>query len=383
VPATVRSQSYIRSRTPGPTSSYGEAMPDDVAELQSAGAWQFFQDMLRDMTSVVTEDAESEREFLEGLRAISRISALCAQLSVEADADHPSFLDICKPNRIGGGPNPDGNYYLAMIRGDRSYRITGHRGSSAYLGLQILAGTGLNPRRMAAYVSDRDLIMVAEQFALILAAERPAELGGAHWVQIPEDASSVVVREYIGDRETEQLATLEITPLDADPIAALTDVALADQLTAMAWTLMKLATLHRTIKPELLEQPNTLVTAVAADLGDADTTPDNLYMIGTFRLEPDEALVLDIEPPNTRYWNVTLENIWHECLEPRRRHSSVTNKGVEPDANGHVHIAISARDLGVGHWLDTGGRQRGFIVLRWLDNPEPPAVTTSIHQELR
>jgi uncharacterized protein DUF1214 len=383
VPATVRSQSYIRSRTPGSTSSYGEAMPDDVAELQSAGAWQFFQDMLRDMTSVVTEDAESEREFLEGLRAISRISALCAQLSVEADADHPSFFDMCTPNRMVGGPNPDGNYYLAMIRGDRSYRITGHRGSSAYLGLQILAGTGLNPRRMAAYVSDRDLIMVAEQFVLILAAERPVELGGAHWVQIPEDASSVVVREYIGDRETEQLATLEITPLDADPIAALTDVALADQLTAMAWTLMKLTTLHRTIKPELLDQPNTLVTAAAADLGDADTTPDNLYMIGTFRLEPDEALVLDIEPPNTRYWNVTLENIWHECLEPRRRHSSVTNKGVEPDANGHVHIAISARDLGVGHWLDTGGRRRGFIVLRWLDNPEPPAVTTSIHQEPR
>ena len=63
----------------------------------------------------------------------------------------------------------------------------------------------------------------------------------------------------------------------------------------MAWTLMKLATLHRTIKPELLEQPNTLLTAQAADLGGADTTPDNLYMIGTFRLEPDQALVLDIQ----------------------------------------------------------------------------------------
>ena len=93
---------------------------------------------------------------------------------------------------------------------------------------------------------------------------------------------------------------------------------------------MKLTTLHRTIKPELLEQPNTLLTAEAADLGDADTTPDNLYMIGTFRLDADESLVLEFEPPDTRYWNVTLENIWHECLEPRRRHSSVTNKGVRP-----------------------------------------------------
>jgi hypothetical protein len=356
-------------------------MPDDVAELQSVGAWQFFQDMLRDMTTVVTEDAESEREFLEGLRAVSRISALCAQLSVEADADQPSFFDMCTPNRMVGGPNPDGNYYLAMIRGDRSYRISGQRGTSTYLGLQILAGTGLNPRRMAAYVSDRDLPVAAGRFELILSTKEPADLGGAHWVQIPEDASSVVVREYFADRGSEQLAELEIEPLDADPVGALTDVALADQLTAMAWTLMKLTTLHRTIKPELLNQPNALVTAQAADLGDADTTPDNLYMIGTFRLEPDEALVLDIEPPDTRFWNVTLENIWHECLEPRRRHSSVTNRGVEPDADGHVRIAISARDLGVGHWLDTGGRHRGFIVLRWLDNPEPPGVATSIHQE--
>jgi hypothetical protein len=173
---------------------------------------------------------------------------------------------------------------------------------------------------------------------------------------------------------------MRIEALDPDPLTPLTDDELAEQFTAMAWTLMKLVTLHRTIKPELLENPNTLLTAEAADLGAADTTPDNLYMMGTFRLEPDQALVLEIEPPDTRYWNVTLENIWHECLEPRRRHSSVTSSGVRPDADGRVRIAISARDNGFGHWLDTGGRHRGFIVLRWLDNPEPPAVAVSVRR---
>jgi hypothetical protein len=362
-------------------------MSDDVAErstrwagLQSVGAWRFFQDMLVDMTTVVAEDAESEREFIEGVRVIARISALCAQLSVEADSDRPSFFDMCTPTQMVGGPNPDGNYYLAMIRGDRSYRITGERGTSAYLGFQILAGTGLSPRRMAGYVSDVDLDVTAGQFALVLSAQKPADLDGAQWLQIPTDASSVVVREYIGDRASEQLAVLDIEALDPDPVAVLTDSALSDQLTAMAWTLVKLATLHRTIKPELLEHPNSLLTAQAADLGAADTTPDNLYMIGTFQLDPDQALVLDIEPPETRYWNITLENIWHECLEPHHRHSSVTNKGVHPGADGHVHIAISARDFEVGHWLDTGGRHRGFVVLRWLDNPEPPTVAISIHQ---
>jgi hypothetical protein len=317
-------------------------MTQDLAKAQdlSKAAWQFFQQMLADVTKIVTDDAESERELLEGLRVIARVSSLCAQLSVEADPDRPSFFDMCSPTRMIGGPNPDGAYYLAMIRGDRRYRIAGSRGTTAYLGFQILAGTGLTPRRMSNYVSDVDLDLTAGEFALVLSADEPADLGGALWVQIPHDASSVVVREYIGDPASEELATMRIEALNPDPVTPLTDGELADQFTAMAWSLMKLVTLHRTIKPELLDTPNTLLTAEAADLGAADTTPDNLYMMGTFRLDPDQALVLDIAPPDTRYWNVTLENIWHECLEPRRRHSSVTNRGVQPDADGRVRIAI-------------------------------------------
>jgi uncharacterized protein DUF1214 len=358
-----------------------------MAETQAPearAAWQFFQQMLADVTKIVTEDAESERELLEGLGVIARVSSLCSQLSVEADPDRPAFFDMCSPTRMVGGPNPDGNYYLAMIRGDRSYRITGTRGTSAYLGFQILAGTGLTPRRMANYVSDTHLTLKpggrGDEFALVLSSEEPADLAGAQWVRIPDDASSVVVREYIGDPASETLATMRIDALDPDPVTPLTDAELADQFTAMAWSLMKLVTLHRTIKPELLNTPNTLLTAEAADLGAADTTPDNLYMMGTFRLEPGQALVLDIEPPDTRYWNVTLESLWHECLEPRRRHSSVTSRAVRPDADGRVRIAISAEDFGLGHWLDTGGRHRGFVVVRWLDNPSPPSVLVSVEE---
>ena len=353
----------------------------DQLAPKARAAWQFFQQMLADVTKIVTEDAESERELLEGLRVIARVSSLCSQLSVEADLDSPSFFDMCSPTRMIGGPNPDGNYYLAMIRGDRRYRITGTRGTSAYLGFQILAGTGLTPRRMANYVSDNDLEVGDDGFfGLLLSSDKPELAKAWQWVQIPDDASAVVVREYIGDRSCEELADMWIAPEYPDPVAPLTDDELADQFTAMAWSLTKLTTLHRTIKPELLNSPNTLLTAEAADLGAADTTPDNLYMMGTFRLDPGQALVLDIAPPDTRYWNVTLENIWHECLEPRRRHSSVTNRAVEPDADGRVRIAISAEDLDFGHWLDTGGRHRGFVVLRWLDNPDPPDVKVSVRE---
>ncbi|WP_414685206.1 DUF1214 domain-containing protein [Mycobacterium sp.] len=345
-------------------------------------AWTQVQRMLSDVTRIVCEDAERESELLEGLRVVARVSSLCAQLSVEADPDLPRFFDMCSPTRMVGGPNPDGNYYLAMIRGDRRYRVTGTRGTAAYLGLQVLAATGLTPRRMAAYVSDTDLRLRDGKFALVLSAEEPApdELDGAQWVAVPGDASSIVVREYIGDPTAEQPATLGIEVLDAPPPGPVTDAELAGQFTAMAWTLYKLVTLHRTIRPELLTTPNTLLTAEAAALGAADTTPDNLYMIGTFRLDPNQALVLEFTPPDTRYWNVTLENIWHECLEPSRRHSSATNRNVSAEPDGRVRIAISARDFGFGHWLDTGGRHRGFVVIRWLDNPAAPDVAVSVRE---
>ena len=235
---------------------------------------------------------------------------------------------------------------------------------------------------MAGYLSDTALQCTQGSFALVLAATDPGAdaLDGAQWIPIPEDASAIVVREYIADAATETPASMTVECLDSGALQPLSGAETAAAFTAMAWTIVKLATLHRTIKPELLTQPNTLVTATAAELGGADTTPDNLYMLGSFALDTDESLLLEFTPPDTRYWNVTLENVWHECLEPHHRHSSVTNKGVTPDGDGVVRIAIGAGDPGHGHWLDTGGRRRGFVVLRWLDNPDAPAVHTTVRR---
>jgi hypothetical protein len=359
-------------------------MKGTAPATEAQAAWGFVRQVLDDMTAMVVEDAETQLELLEGLRVVGRITALCSELSLDVDVEAPWFFPMYREARLIGGPNPDGEYQLAMISGTRRYRVTGVRGTSAYLGLQVLAGVGLTPRRMAAYVSDRDLPVGADgAFELLLASSAPsaAELGPGRWVEVPEDASAIVVREYVADRATEDLCQLTIAPLDAPGAPPLPDDAgLAQQLTAMGWTIAKLATLHRTIKPELLEQPNQLLTAEAADLGAADTTPDNLYMLGTFRLADDEALVIDLTPPDGRYWSVTLENIWHECIDHRRRRSSLTNAHAVRNDDGTVRIVVGATDPGHPNWLDTGHRHRGFVTLRWLDNPDAPAVTTRVER---
>jgi hypothetical protein len=354
----------------------------DHGASASLEAWRQVRTMLDDMTAMVEATAETELELIEGLRVLGRVTALSSELSLDVDAEAPWFFSMNTEARYVGGPAPDGAYHLAMIDGRHRYRVSGNRGTVAYLGFQVLAGRGLTPRRMAAYVSDHDLDLAADgSFRFVLAAMEPsrAELDGARWVAMPDDASAIVVRQYIADSGGERQAILSIEPLDppGQP-APPTDAVVAEQLTAMAWTIWKLATLHQSIKPELLDLPNQLVTAEAAELGAADTTPDNLYMIGTFRLDEGQALVLQLDPPATRYWSVTVENIWHECIDVARRSSSLTNSTAVAGAGGSVRVVIAASDPGVDNWLDTGGRHRGFVLLRWLDHPAAPTVTTTV-----
>ena len=286
--------------------------------------------MIDDLTRSVEEDAETELELLEGIRVLARATALCSELSLDVDAAAPWFFSMNTEARSIGGPAPDGEYFLAMIDGRHRYRVRGRRGTSAYLGFQVLAGVGLTPRRMAAYVSDRDLDAGRRRLVRLRAGRREADRRRAGRRSVGRHPRGRVghrgprVHRRPGHRSRgrswpSSRSIRRHRPLRPD------DTLLGEQLTGMAWTIAKLTTLHRTIRPELLEMPNQLIMAQAAELGAADTTPDNLYMMGTFRLAPDEALVIDIDPPDSRYWSVTLENIWHECIDPRRRQSHLTN----------------------------------------------------------
>lgn len=346
-------------------------------------AWDGLQQMWGDLTRVVREDARDDRERREGYRVLARVMALATELTLDVDPARPRFFAMSTPMRQIGGPNPDGEYDLATLAPGGTYRISGTRGSVTYLGFQVMAGIGLTPRRHAAYLSDSALHPdAAGRFAFVLGPTDPGT--GDPYLAVPDDASAVVVRQYIGDRGTEELATYAIERLDrpAAPGAEFTDDAAAEQITGLTWTAWKLMTLHRTVLPELLEHPNELRTAEAAALGSENTTPDNLYMIGSYDLADGRALLLDLVPPTTRYWSITLESVWHECADPFHRRSSGTDRHLTPGDDGRVRVAIAASDPGVTgtdtHWLDTGGRSRGFVILRWLDHPAAPEVVTSV-----
>ena len=134
-----------------------------------------------------------------------------------------------------------------MIDGATGYRVRGRRGTTAYLGFQVLAGDRphaaahgrpTSPTATSPLGADGDVRVRARR-----RTEPSAdELGGDRWVAIPDDASAIVVREYIADRvDRGARRPRHRAARPARPLAPPTDdAAVAEQLTAMAWTIAKL-----------------------------------------------------------------------------------------------------------------------------------------------
>lgn len=349
--------------------------------LASVQAFDQLMASVGDIRDMVLAEAESEREVAQGMRWILRDLAMTADIAGDANPLRPHFVRMDSAERKIGGDNPDGEYHLATIDGRHPYRITGNRGSVRYFSLNVNAGRGMTKRRMAAFLNDQTIEFDERgDFTLLLSQEHPGEPG--QWVPIPEDASNIMLRQYLADRDVEQLVRIEITPLGEPPALPDTrDEDIAGALTAMNYAFVFLANLHKIVLPEAWERPNEFFTIDSDSLGGSISTPDNLYMIGSFEVADDEALVIEVVPPETRYWNLALETHWHETVDYRHRTTSRTLENVTTDADGKVRFVIAHRDPGAPNWLDPMGNERGFMTFRWLDArglPVPPPRVTRV-----
>ena len=335
--------------------------------------------MLADITQTVTDDAENERELLEGLRVVAKVTALCTELSVEADPERPRFFDMCSHTRMVGGPNPDGSYLLAMIRGDRTYRVTGTRGTHR---LSRLPGARRHRADAATdgRLRQRHRPQARARGRSRWCSRRPSRaadiLGGAQWVPIPADASSIVVREYIGDADAEDPATLDIEAADADPLQPITDAEAAEQFTAMAWTIDEAdhAAPHhqaRAADPAQHAAHRRGRRTRRRRHHPRQPVHDRHLPARARRVAGARVRARPTPATGTSRWRTSGTNASSRGAGTARS----PTRASRPTPTDVVRIAIGAKDFGHGHWLDTGGRHRGFVVLRWLDNPDPPDVS--------
>jgi len=330
---------------------------------------------IRDM---VVAESQTEQEVIQGMRWILRVVAEVSEIIADSNVTRPRFVRMDTDDRKIGGDNPSGEYGVATIDGRYDYRITGNKGDVAYFSLNVNAGKGMSERRMAAFLNDKTIDFDDEgNFTLLLSKTEPSERG--QWVQIPEDSTSIMLRIYMLDRDSERLPSLEIEVLGKDPGVRLpSDSQMAEQLAATNYAFLILATLHKTVVTRAMDNPNSFVETDAGELGGTVATPDNLYMIGHFAIADDEALIVDVTPPESRYWNFTLETIWHETVDYRHRTASLTKTEVKYRPDGSVRFVISKQDPGVDNWLDSMGVNRGFMTFRWVEGREQDLASPQV-----
>ena len=101
-------------------------------------------------------------------------------------------------------------------------------------------------------------------------------------------------------------------------------------------------------------------------------------MIGRWELRPDEALIVEVEPPEGIYWSFSIGNPWWETIHYGRHQSSLNAHQAVVDSDGLVRVVLCADDPGVANWLDTAGYSNGPIILRCVRTKTAPTPTTRV-----
>jgi hypothetical protein len=360
----------------GEAAKAGDAVADD---LVSGRAWSHLLDALGRAAEVVSTNspARNPEDLAAGFRHLLVLLSLGADQALRAQPDpvlavNPSGVD----NVYKWGMDcPDCIYTGAPLRGGETYRIWGNRGSARYVGLQSMAGMASSANLL---LDELDLGPSGE-VELILSAERH----DGNWLPIADDATILVVRHFFYDWDTEVASSLEIERVGdgaggagsglGRPAADPREV-VARQLIAMGdFVVGNLEFFLQFSRPET---PNTFLPPLDGTAMGA--AAENRPVIGSFQLEPDEALVVEVTPPSGLYWSYSLGNPWWETIDYARHQSSLNGHQAVVDDDGTLRVVIAHEDPGVANWLDTAGHSAGPVILRCVRTGAAPVPTTRV-----
>lgn len=319
------------------------------------------------------------RETAEGYRYLSRLVVLGLQWAIEfADPDFPAFYrhddDITK----WGGPNVDNRYLRARVRGDAAYRLTGNVSSSHGCVISELEGDmQLEEYGVYEEVWHDQLVTDADgNFELLLSAERDAR--AQNWMYLHPKTGNITIREYFDDWPRHMPGEFFIERVDGPSVQApVTAAQMAARLDeAGRWIETSLHYWNRYLVDKRAQSAANVVQAAGGELGGAK---DIAYGFVFTDLEPDEALVIEGEPPDAWFWNYLLYNDgWFESLETANRATSRTGHMMRVDPDGRFRLVIAHQDPGVENWLDTTGLRKTVVAYRYVRTTTSPVPTTRV-----
>ena len=359
-------------------------LPHSIAEAAFSGgggpdpgladAWAHLQERLAAAENlVVTTPVNKNRiDYAAGMRHLMVLLAVGIDTALRADPDPVLAVNRARMDDIvsWGLECPDCVYMNANLRAGETYRLFGHRGTARYVGLQTMDGMAATANCL---VDDLDVDPDGNFEAILSADEHEG-----NWLKLAGDHPTLTVRNFLYDWDSETVAALTIERL-GDKIeprdrSVDLDVAVSRQLYALGEFVYD--NLKFFLDFGAMPQANDFVPPT--DMSSMGAAAENRPVIGRFALEPEQALILEFEPPTGVYWSISLGNPWLETIHYGRHQSSLNGHQAVVDPDGVARFVLSSRDPGVANWLDTAGHSNGAMLLRCVRTDTAPVPSTRV-----
>lgn len=365
----------------------GAASPEPERAVDE---WRAFAEMLAPIGERAAQrlpDPHDPRLRLELYREMMSLLSVGYWSLLYQDPDLPDFVPFWYNY---GAPNPDDLYTSTPIRGDAAYRISGTRGSTRIVTFSIGSGQffvrGIGDRmgpNLAEYDLDELELSEDGSFEVVLSPERPEGHQG-NWWQLGPEATNILVRQRSYDWRNEVAGRLAIQRIDAPVVRSRpTPEQLGQNLRQLvewteSWAKWSIEFANRSRRLGFVNK------AEINGLHDVGGYAIQKYAMGTWDLQPGEALIYETEvPEEARYWALQLVDEAYATLDHMNlgRQCSLNGHSARLDGDGRFRAVICAEDPGVPNWLDTAGYERGGIfgrLQRCSSYPEPTVTKVEV-----
>lgn len=331
-------------------------------------SWEEFCENLKSAGKVLKYPGTPQDPFqqAEGVRYLSRLTRAGLEAFLEFnDPAFPVLRRMVHETIKMGADNPDNYYFNAQISGQYEYRITGKRNTINYIGFFTQNGNygttgGLAP---CGKLENDDLVAESDGSFEILVTRSPR---GKNWLKLEEATSMLIVRQTFLNRNDEIPAEIKIVNLDGrtrpDPISARQ---VDEGLKTVSFFVAGAALLFARWANGFRQHTNQLPLFDPATSNAAGGDPAITYYHSHWKLAKDEALLIEVTPPDCDSWNFQLNNYWMESLD-YRYHTVCINKASAvylPD--GKVQVIVAHEDPGKPNWIETCGHDEGTMCWRW------------------
>lgn len=356
-----------------------QARNEEMDRADLGHAWQELIDQLhtseRSLLSWDNGGKLGALDTAEGYRFILHQLRYGIDLMLESDPDRPSFVPMTDSVIKLYGDNADALYHYTNISGvgGARYRITGKRNDAAFLSFQVYRGADRGDVRQATVddINFRRMDLKPDGSFEVAVGPR----GARNALALEEDATCIIVRAYYLDVLKDRHAEFKIertTPIAPKPPWTLQEV------TAGIRRIARFTRTAEDMRPREVQAWNQFSEPSQFNKNlKGWGTVDNIYTRCLFRIEPDEALVIDAKTVPAPYWGIQLWNIHPQSLDFRDRQICLNARTMKVEPDGRFRAIVSSTDPKLPNWLDAAGHRLGMVFVRWTLAERPLETPTT------